>query len=141
MDLIKAKECIENFFKKLNFHYSVEVRETYIQGKATSVTLSGIDDDIEVNIASFSNGSMFVEFVFDKIPKLEKAAENINNLNQNFPFTKAYVSPKGYFIVAYSTMNVDSEIGLNDSIYAIFNTVASDEFIKELKKVTKLTKA
>ena len=140
MDLIKARKVVEDFFKKCNFAHQIEVKQNHIHAKASNITLKGIDDDIAVTIGVFENGSMFIEFIFDKIKKLEKAADAINNLNQSFPFTKAYVTESGYFTVCYSVLNVETTEAVNKTIYDIFNIVGDDVFINALQKVTKLTK-
>lgn len=141
MDLGKAKIIIENFYKKLGFKYTIEVSEKLIQGKAPNVKLNNIDDNITVNIGVFSKGSILIEFIFDKIKKVEKVSEQINKLNQCYPFIKAYVLPNDYFIVSYTAIWIESENALDDTIHSIFNIVGSNEFINDLKNITKFTKA
>lgn len=141
MDLGKAKIIVENFYKKLGFKYSMEVNEKLIQGKAPNVILNNIDDNITVSIGVFSKGSILIEFIFDKIKKIEKVAEEINKINQNYPFVKAFVLPNGYFSVTYSAICIETEEALIDAIQSIFNIVGSNKFINDLKMVTKFTKA
>lgn len=140
MDLINAKNVLKEFFTELNFKNQIDVYDTYIQGKAPNVTLKGIDDNIGVSIAVFENNSIGIEFIFDKLSKLEKAASIINHINQKYIYIKAYVNSNGYFCVSYTSFMVPSIDILKRAIYAVFNIVGSDEFISDIQKITKLTK-
>ncbi len=132
---------MNHFFNDLGINCVTEERENSIRLKAnasiTSTLLGGKRNTLCL-IDIYASGSVYFEFVLDKLNKNSYTLQLFNQYNSNSLWYKAFISESGYLILMHSVFRLNNEM-LLQYVSDVFQEMVSEDNLTDLKPLADLT--
>lgn len=130
-------EAIERFTDSVGLTFEHNCTEKYDEFIAKNSSITGIDDDVHIDVTYYKNETLEVHFTFDTLERTPQSLSLIEAFNESSPFLTGYISEKRFFIVVARNLTVTDPEDAENFLHLIFRELIEKKAY--LEPITKLT--
>ena len=137
MNLTSLKEKLLEMGKKIGLQVEEETAQN-ITLHSEITAKDYFDNSIYCRITVFSSGTIHVFLTFDEIERTYDNLYLINNFNSEHPWFKAYIANingKDYLELHYSSLAVQDENEVIDTVGYLLNNLLNEDSLKLLQPI------